>query len=56
MKAAKKTPHKKMPSGKASKGSYSPKGPKGAVKKTGKKALPKAKKSNIQEKIAKIKF
>ena len=56
MKAAKKTPHKKMPEAQKGKGGYAPKGPKGAVKKTGKKKMPSAKKSKIEDKVSKIKF
>lgn len=51
------TPDKKMPMGKKSKGGYAgAKGPKGAPKATGKKAGIKARKSNIQEKVEKMKF
>jgi len=52
----KKTPNKVMPKGKSGGGSYSVKGPKGAVKVTGKKKMPAAKKSTIQSKIEKAKF
>lgn len=52
----KKTPSKPMPLAQKGKGGYAVKGPKGAVKATGKKRLPAAKKSNIQENIAKKKF
>lgn len=56
-KIGKKTPNKAMPKGKKSSGGYtSAKGPKGKPKVTGKKRLPKARKSTIEQKLAKVKF